>query len=609
MIERAEPLAVAVDPAESVTDLLVQVAAESPDLPLLARPVGEGWEQLGAAEVVRRVRALAAGLAAAGVAPGDRVALLSRTRLEWTLADYAIWWAGAVTVPVYETSSAEQAAWIISDSGCTAAVVEQPRHRDLLASVAGETPELDSSRVWVIDDGGFDALEALGRDASLAVDEAELERRRAAVTGADLATIIYTSGTTGRPKGCQLTHANFVVLSRNAVAAIPEVFSAGASTLLFLPLAHVFARFIQVLCLAGRSTLAHTPDSKDLTRDLATFRPTYVLAVPRVFEKVYASAEQKAIEGGKGKVFARAAAVAEAYSRAQDARADGGRGPGVGLRVQHAVFDRLVYAKLRAALGGRAEFAVSGGGPLGERLGHFFKGVGITVLQGYGLTETTAPTTVNRPGRVKVATVGRPLPGCSIRIDADGEVLVKGPHVCTGYWHDPAADAEAFDADGWFRTGDLGALDEEGFLSITGRKKEIIVTAGGKNVAPAVLEDRLRAHPLVSQALVVGDARPYVACLLTLDADVLPGWLRARGMPVLDVAAAARDEGVRAVLQEAVDQANAAVSRAEGIKRFAVLTEDFTEANGLLTPSLKLRRRQVLAAHAAAVEELYGSRS
>ncbi|WP_255472589.1 AMP-dependent synthetase/ligase [Quadrisphaera setariae] len=609
MIERAEPLDVQVDPAQSVTDLLVQVATESPGLPLLARPVGDGWEELGAAEVVRRVRALAAGLAASGVAPGDRVALLSRTRLEWTLADYAIWWAGAVTVPVYETSSAEQAAWIVSDSGCTAAIVEQPRHRDLLASVASETPELDPQRVWVIDDGGFGALEALGADASLAVGEAELERRRSAVTGADLATIIYTSGTTGRPKGCQLTHANFVVLSRNAVSAIPEVFAAGGSTLLFLPLAHVFARFIQVLCLAGRTTLAHTPDSKDLTRDLASFRPTYVLAVPRVFEKVYASAEQKAIEGGKGKVFAKAAAVAEAYSRAQDDAVVGGRGPGLALRVQHALFDRLVYAKLRAALGGRATYAVSGGGPLGERLGHFFKGVGLTVLQGYGLTETTAPTTVNRPGRVKVASVGRPLPGCSIRIDTDGEVLVKGPHVCTGYWHNPAADAEAFDADGWFRTGDLGSLDEDGFLSITGRKKEIIVTAGGKNVAPAVLEDRLRAHPLVSQALVVGDARPYVACLITLDADVLPGWLRARGMPVLDVAAAAKDAGVRAVLQEAVDQANAAVSRAEGIKRFAVLEDDFTEANGLLTPSLKLRRRQVVAAHADAVEELYSSRS
>ncbi|WP_257570776.1 long-chain fatty acid--CoA ligase [Streptomyces sp. NP160] len=609
MIERAEPLAVQVDPSQSVTDLLVEVAAEAPELPLLARPAGDGWEQLGAAEVVRRVKALAAGLAASGVAPGDRVALLSRTRLEWTLVDYAIWWAGAVTVPVYETSSAEQAAWIISDSGCTAAVVEQPRHRDLLASVAAETPELDPSRVWVIDDGGLEAVEALGRDASLAVEEAELERRRAAVTGSDLATIIYTSGTTGRPKGCQLTHANFVVLSRNAVAAIPDVFAAGASTLLFLPLAHVFARFIQVLCLAGRSTLAHTPDSKDLSRDLATFRPTYVLAVPRVFEKVFASAEQKAIEGGKGKVFAKAAAVAEAFSRAQDSARDGGRGPGLGLRAQHAVFDRLVYAKLRAALGGRAEYAVSGGGPLGERLGHFFKGVGITVLQGYGLTETTAPTTVSRPERVKVASVGRPLPGCSVRIDADGEVLVKGPHVFSGYWHDPAADAEAFDADGWFRTGDLGALDDEGFLSITGRKKEIIVTAGGKNVAPAVLEDRLRAHPLVSQALVVGDGRPYVGCLLTLDPDVLPGWLRARGMPVLDVTAAARDEGVRAVLQEVVDQANAAVSRAESIKRFAVLESDFTEANGLLTPSLKLRRRQVLAAHADAVEELYSSRS
>ncbi len=604
LTERAEPLAVDVDPSASVTDLLLEVAVSTPGHPVLARPVGDGWEELPASAVVERVRALAAGLAASGVGPGDRVALLSRTRLEWTLADLAIWWAGAVTVPVYETSSAEQAQWILADSGCVAAVVEQPRHAALLASLAAVVPLLSPERTWVIDAGGLEALEALGTDPALSIGPEELERRRAAVTGADLATIIYTSGTTGRPKGCRLTHGNFVVLARNAVAAIPEVFGPGGSTLLFLPLAHVFARFVQVLSIAGRTTLAHTPDSKDLTRDLASFRPTYVLAVPRVFEKVYASAEQKALEGGRGRVFARAAAVAEAHSRAQAAAADGGRGPGPLLRLEHAVFDRLVYSRLRAALGGRATHAVSGGGPLGERLGHFFQGAGITVLQGYGLTETTAPTTVNRPGRVKVATVGRPLPGCAVRIAEDGEVLVRGPHVAAGYWHDDAADAEAF-VGGWFRTGDLGSLDDEGFLSITGRKKEIIVTAGGKNVAPAVLEDRLRAHPIISQALVVGDARPYVGALLTLDAEALPGWLRARGMPPLDVAAAATDPGVRAVLQEVVDDANRAVSRAESVRRFAVLTEDFTEANGLLTPSLKLRRRQVLTAHAAAVEQLY----
>jgi long-chain acyl-CoA synthetase len=499
-----------------------------------------------------------------------------------------------VLVPVYETSSPTQVQWNLTDSGAVAMIVETADHFLRFDEVRADLPLVN--RVWQIDLGDLDKLVASGVD----VPDDEVERRRVLATGSDLATLIYTSGTTGRPKGCRLTHGNFAVLARQAVAAVPGVFAEdGGSSLLFLPLAHVFARFVQVLCVASPMTMGHTPDTKNLTADLATFRPTFVLAVPRVFEKVFNTAEQKAVAGGRGALFARAAQVAERWSRALDG---GRRGPV--LRVQHAVFDRLVYARLRAALGGRAAWAVSGGAPLGERLGHFFRGAGITVLQGWGLTETTAPTTVNLPERVKVATVGPPLPGCAVRIAEDGEVLVAGPHVFAGYWGNPDADAEAFE-DGWFRTGDLGSLDEDGYLSITGRKKEILVTAGGKNVAPAVLEDRLRAHPLVSQALVVGDGRPYVAALLTLDAEMLPAWLGTRGRPVLPPARAAADPEVRAELQRAVDEANAAVSRAESIRRFTVLATDFTEEGGHMTPSLKLRRAVVLKDFDAEVEELY----
>ncbi|SDQ33339.1 long-chain fatty acid--CoA ligase [Quadrisphaera sp. DSM 44207] len=594
MSEHAVPLAVRVDPATTIPDLVLDAARRDPQQPLYRRWRDGAWVDVSAAAFLEEVTALAKGLVAAGVQRGDRVGLLARTRYEWTLADVAIWFAGAVSVPVYETSSAEQARWILSDSGAVGCVVEGARHAQLVAGVRGDLPQLRS--VWSIEDGD---LERLAAEGAAAGDE-ELQARRRGARGDDLATIIYTSGTTGRPKGCQLTHANFVVLSKNAIHAVPEVFSAeGASTLLFLPLAHVFGQFIQVLCLASPVTLGHAADIKNLTTDLATFRPTFLLAVPRVFEKVYNGAEQKAIASGRGRVFARAAQVAERYSRALD---DGG--PGLGLRAQHALFDRLVYSRLRAALGGRAQYAVSGSAPLGERLGHFFRGAGIVVLQGYGLTETTAPTCVTLPGSLRIGTVGPPLPGCSVRVADDGEVLVAGPHVFTGYWNDPAATAAAMEGP-WFRTGDLGVLDDEGNLTITGRKKEIIVTAGGKNVAPAVLEDQLRAHPLISQTIVVGDQRPFVAALVTLDADMLPAWLRNHGKPEMTVAQAAQDPDVLAEVQRAVDTANTAVSRAESIRKFVVLDTDFTEEGGHLTPSMKLKRSVIARDYAPRVEEIY----
>ncbi|KQX64438.1 long-chain fatty acid--CoA ligase [Angustibacter sp. Root456] len=594
MAEFSVPALVAEPTTGNTSSLVVKHAAQSPDRVLFSRRVQGRWQDVTAAEFATQVQQVALGLIAAGIQPGDRVALMSKTRYEWTLVDFAIWSAGAITVPIYETSSAEQVSWILSDSGAVACVVETASHAKTVGSVRQELPEL--SDVWQIDAGGLDDVIAAGADQDAhAVDE-----RRAAARPDDIATLIYTSGTTGRPKGCELTHLNFMALCDNAVARLNQVVSAeGASTLLFLPLAHVFARFIQVLTVTAGARLGHTADIKSLLDDLAEFQPTFVLSVPRVFEKIYNSAEAKAEGEGKGRIFHAAADTAVAWSKAQQ---EGGGG--LGLRLKHAVFDKLVYAKLRAAMGGHVQYAVSGGAPLGERLGHFFRGAGITVLEGYGLTETTAPTTVNTPDLIKIGTVGPPLPGNSVRIADDGEVLIKGPHVMKGYWNNEQATAEAL-AGGWFHSGDLGTLDSDGYLRITGRKKEILVTAGGKNVAPAVLEDRIRAHPLVSQCIVVGDQKPFIGALITLDAEMLPVWLSNNGLSAMDVDTAAGDAAVQAEVQRAVDDANRAVSKAESIRKFRILPVDFTEEGGYLTPSLKLKRSVVMKDFAGEVEELY----
>ncbi len=446
-----------------------------------------------------------------------------------------------------------------------------------------------------IDSGAIATLTADGAG----VDDAEIVRRRGLADLADVATIIYTSGTTGRPKGAELTHQNFYPHGQRRGRGAEVFGEPGGRTLLFMPLAHVFARFIGVLVVAGGTVLGHTPDTKTLLEDLGTFKPTYILSVPRVFEKVYNSSEQKAAAGGKLKIFHWAAATAIAYSRALDEPS----GPGVGLRLQHKIADALVF-KLRHALGGRAKYAVSGGAPLGERLGHFYRGIGVRILEGYGLTESTAPTSVNRPGNTKIGTVGEQLPGCGARIAEDGEILLRGDHIFRGYHNNEQATADAF-VDGWFRTGDLGSLDEDGFLRITGRKKEIIVTAGGKNVAPAVLEDRIRAHALVSQCVVVGDQKPFIGALVTIDPEGLPGWASMHGKESLTVEQAAKDPDVLAALDAAVTRANQAVSRAESIRKFTVLTTDFTVENGYLTPSLKVKRSEVLKDFAADVEAIY----
>jgi long-chain acyl-CoA synthetase len=613
MREYRTPALAEIPAAASLADIVFERADGEPGAVVMRRKAAaesQTWRDVTAGEFRDEVTALAKGLVAAGIETGDRVALLSRTRYEWTVADYAIWAAGAVTVPVYETSSAEQVEWILGDSGARALIAETPAHLQAIAEVLGRLPAVE--HVWLIEGATQDVaakpLDALTAEGASVSDE-QAARRRAARGAADLATIVYTSGTTGRPKGCELTHGNLLADVRNAVGALPEIFDgAGSSSLLFLPLAHSFARIIQVGCLESGTVLGHTSDVSRLVENLASFRPDFILAVPRVFEKVYNSAELQASGSQvKARIFRAAAQTAIEWSRALDGPGALGQGsPGPRLRLAHGLFDRLVYSKLRAAVGGQVRYAVSGGAPLGERLGHFFRGAGITVLEGYGLTESSAAATANRPGRQKIGTVGLPLPGVTVRIADDGEILISGPNVFAGYWHNEAATAETLDAEGWLLTGDIGELDEDGYLRVTGRKKELIVTAGGKNVAPAVLEDRIRAHPLVSQCMVVGNGRPYIACLVTLDEEALGAWQARRPRLANASAAELRDDPeLTAEIQAAVDDANKAVSRAESIRRFRVLGTDFTEQSGHLTPSLKVRRGVVAKDFAADIEALY----
>jgi long-chain acyl-CoA synthetase len=598
--EYSVPATVRVGDEENLLDAVFANADEHGSAVVYRRrDAAGGWSDVTCAQFAEQVVAVARGLVAAGVRPGDRVALLSRTRYEWTLVDYAILAAGAATVPIFETSSAEQISWVLSDSGAVAAVVESGKHAALVDSVRAGCPDL--RHVWQIEPpgggrGAIDELVALGEDTPAD----DVCARSAAVRAEDLATLIYTSGTTGRPKGCELTHRNLLFEVKAIVGLIPDLLTDRGSVLLFLPLAHIFGKAIQCGALYTRTVVAHTPDVKQLLPDLADFRPTFLLAVPRVFEKVYNGARQRAHDDGKGRIFDAAADTAIAWSRAQDTG-----GAGLGLRLRHALFDRLVYGKLRAAVGGNIVAAVSGAGPLGERLGHFFRGIGLPVLEGYGLTETSAGITLNTLGAQRVGSIGRPVPGHAVRIADDGEILVKGPIVFRRYWKNETATADAF-TDGWFHTGDIGELDDAGFLTITGRKKEIIVTAGGKNVAPAVLEDRLRAHPLVSQCMVVGDGQPFIGALVTIDAEALPGWRERNGKPAADgVADLVDDPDLRAEIARAVEEANKAVSRAEQIREFRILPVDFTEAGGEMTPTMKVKRAVVAKAFAADIASIY----
>jgi long-chain acyl-CoA synthetase len=583
--------------SDNITDLLETRFKNTPDLNLFSIDQGDGqWSQVTTKEFRSQVVALAKGLIAAGIQPGQAVAIMSRTRYEWALIDFAIWYAGAVSVPIYETSAPSQIEWILSDSDAVALWVENDEHVARFNEIKASAPMV--RQVWTLNSGAIAELSASGTD----VTDEMLQQRRTSSKLGDLATIIYTSGTTGRPKGCELLHRGFVELSRNAVLEMPEVVKQGSATLLFLPMAHVFARFISVLAVHGGVRVGHQPDAKNVAPAMQSFKPTFLLAVPRVFEKVYNSAEQKAEAAGKGKIFRKAAYTAIAYSKALDT----GKVP-FGLKLQHKVFDALVYKKLRAAMGGNVEYAISGGSPLGPRLGHFYRAIGLVVLEGYGLTETTAPAMIGRPEFHKIGKVGRLLPGCGVKIADDGEIWLRGFNLMRGYWRNATATADAIQ-DGWFRTGDIGELDEDGFLSITGRKKELLVTAGGKNVAPAPLEDPLRANPLIGQAVVVGDNRPFVAALISLDGEMLPLWLANKGLDkTMSLAEAAKRPEVLAEIQLAVDRVNKNFSRAESIRKFVIIPSELSEDSGHLTPSLKIKREAVMRDFAPQIDGIYDS--
>jgi long-chain acyl-CoA synthetase len=589
------PGAAQVDSDLNVVQQLLKRVEEAPDHPALAYRDGDAFVDVSTADMWAIVHELAAGLVAAGVQMGDRVALHCGTRIEFTYFDYAIWAAGAATTTIYETSSAEQVKWILSDSGSAVLITENSDTLAAYESVAADVAGCDS--VFVVDDGALDALSSMATDET----RAEVDRRVGAISHDDLATLVYTSGTTGMPKGCALTHYNFGWEVAQLDGSVPELMGEGKRTFMFLPLAHIFARAVQASAVSTGVTIGFSTGIPNLLEELPMFKPTWVFSVPRVFEKIFNGAKQKADADGKGKIFDKSVSVAIAYSQGIE------RGKiMVGTKLAHSVFDKLVYSKIRALFGGDVRFAISGGAPLGARLGHFFRGAGVVILEGYGLTETTAGATLNRPDAIRIGSVGRPIQGTSVRIAEDGEVLIKGGQVFSGYWNNDGATAEVLTEDQWFHSGDIGVLNDEGFLSITGRKKEIIVTAAGKNVAPAVLEDRMRSSTLVSQVMVVGDAKPFIAALVTLDGDALGPWVAAHGLEGSSLEDLAKDAAVIAEVQVAVEYANKAVSKAEAIKTFRVLPEDLSIEGGELTPTLKVKRSVVASKYAGVIEEIYG---
>jgi long-chain acyl-CoA synthetase len=593
MQEFTTPGEVAIPADDNVVTALLANGERHPQRPALAYRSGDRFVNVSTSELVTTVRELAAGLMSLGIEQGSRVCLFMPTRIEFTFLDYAIWASGCATVTIYETSSADQVEWIVGNSGAVAVICGSQDQRKVYDSVAERLPVVE--HVFVVDDGAIAELTKLGRR----VAQQEVDTRIAAIAHDDLSTLVYTSGTTGRPKGCALTHRNLISDVRQAVVALQDILDEQSSTLAFLPLAHILARVVQVACVTQGVHIGYASSFTRLVPEMQDFKPTFIVAVPRVFEKVFNVAQASASKGPKKRIFARATAAAIEHSQ------QGGSGEvSRRLRAEHALYGRLVYGKLRGAFGGRLRYALSGGAPLGERLGHFFNGAGLLILEGYGLTETTGGATVNTPSQVQIGSVGRPFPGTSVRIAEDGEVLLKGGEIFRGYWQNEAATKEVLSDDGWFATGDIGELDDEGFLRITGRKKDLIVTAGGKNVAPAVLEDLVRADRLISQCVVVGDAKPFIACLVTLDAEELPAFAKEHGMDGAgDVTA---QPAVQEAVQQAIDRANAAVSHAEAIKAFRILPNDFSVESGELTPSMKVRRPKVLEQYAGVIADIYG---
>lgn len=596
MKEFSVPAVVPADPQANTTQLLVDRVAKDPHGVLFALPTPDGgWEDLTTQEFYDQVTALAKGFMAAGINAGDKVGFMCKTTYEWSLVDFGLWFAGAIMVPIYETSSPSQIQYNLEDSGASAIILETAEHFARFDEIAGDVPHV--THVWQMALGDLAKLSQSGGS----ITDAKLEKRRTTAKGSDMATLIYTSGSTGRPKGCMLTHSNFVELVRNSAIAMKEVVEPGASTLLFITTAHIFARFISILAIHTGTKIGHQADTKQLLPSLGSFKPSFLLAVPRVFEKVYNSAEQKAEAGGKGKIFRAAADTAVEYSKALDSGT-----VGLGLKIKFALFDRLVYSKLKAAMGGGVKYAVSGSAPLSTRLGHFYRSLGIKILEGYGLTETTAPATENLVTRFKIGTTGPALPGVSIRIADDGEVQVKGVNVFAGYWKNEAATKETFTDDGWFKTGDIGDLDDEGYLTITGRKKEIIITAGGKNVAPNYLEDPIRSNPIVGQVVVAGDQKPFISALITLDPEMIDTWLANNGVKEkLTLEQACEHPLVHAEVQRAIDAANTRVSRAESVRKFTIIPTEFTEASGHLTPKMSIKRAEIMRDFGREVEAMY----
>lgn len=594
VIQFDTPALVKAEPMANTTQVLLDRLRDTPHNALFSLPEDGGWKDVTTTEFYNQVVALAKGFIASGIRPGDRVALMCKTRYEWTLIDFAMWFAGAALVPIYETSAPSQIQWILEDSEAVALIVENPDHLRRFEEIRSDAPFVHT--VWQIDEGDLDSLVISGAK----ITDDEVEERRSSLKGSDLATLIYTSGSTGKPKGCVLTHSNFLELCRNARAAVPEVVNPQSSTLLFITTAHIFARFISILAVEGGVKVGHQGDTSQLLPSMQSFKPTFLLAVPRVFEKVYNASEQKAEAGGKGNIFRAAAATAIEYSKAEMA----GHVP-LALRLKFKVLDKLVLSKMRAALGGRCVYAISGSAPLGDRLGHFYNALGLVVLEGYGLTETTAPISINLVSKFVIGTVGPALPGCSVRLAEDGEIEAAGINVFKEYWKNPQATKDTFH-DGWFKTGDIGQIDKDGYITITGRKKEILVTAGGKNVAPAFLEDPIRANPVISQVVAVGDAKPFISALITLDPEMLPMWLTNNKMnPEMSLAEAAVNPAVVAEVQAAVDRANARVSRAESIRKFTILPIQFTEDSGHLTPKMSIKRNVIVKDFNKEIEAMY----